>query len=147
MNENILSVFEKHIGKQESGKQNIKTLRNIKDTNSIIGALQTIDITLKKCSPLLNQPHLIKEMIEKCSFMGEALFGVEISIPNLEESFYIEKIQDLLQCNSIEDVEHFILDKREEIKTLLECIFESLNQDDEEYRPSHTQQTSLEKFF
>lgn len=148
MSDNILSIFEKHIGKQQGGSQNIKALKNIKDINSIIGALQTIDLTLKKCLTCLDQPHIVEEMIAKCSFMGEALFGVEISIPHIQESFYIEKLQDLLQCNSAEDVEHFIADKRDEIKGLLQCIFESLNhEEDNDYTISPTQQISLEKFF
>lgn len=147
MSENILSVFEKHIGKQQNLAQNTKVIKTIKDTNSIIGALQTIDLALKKCLNSLEQPKLIEEIVSKCSFMGEALFGVEISIPLIGESFYIEKPQDLLQCNSSEDVGHFLADKREEIKGLLQCIFESLNQEDNDYAMPHTQQISLEKFF
>lgn len=147
MNKNVLSVFEKHIGKQQNPSQNTRIIRNIKDTNTIIGVLQTIDLALKKSLTSLNEPDLIEEIVSKCSFMGEALFGVEISIPIIQENFYIEKLQDLLQCNSIEDIEHFIIDKREEIKELLQCIFESLNQEDNDYTMHHTQQISLEKFF
>lgn len=147
MNNNILSVFEKHIGKQQSSHQNTRVMKNIKDTNTMIGILQTLDLALKKSLASLNQPNLVEEIVSKCSFMGEALFGVEISIPMIQESFYVEKLQDLLQCNSTDDVEHFIIDKREEIKGLLQCIFESLNQEDSDYTMHHTQQISLEKFF
>lgn len=148
MSKNILSVFEKHIGKQQNFDQkNIKIIKNIKDTNSIIGALQTIDLALKKCLASIDQPKLIEEIVSKCSFMGETLFQAEISIPIIAKSFYIEKIQDLLECNSIEEIKEFIHDKREEIKELLSCIFEALNQEDDEYALPQTQQISLEKFF
>lgn len=147
MNKNVISVFEKHLGKQQNPNQNIRIMRNIKDTNTVIGVLQTIDLALKKSLTSLNQPDLVEEIVSKCSFMGEALFGVEISIPIIQENFYVEKLQDLLQCNPIEDIEHFIIDKRGEIKGLLQCIFESLSQEDNDYTIHHTQQTSLEKFF
>lgn len=148
MSEKILSIFEKHIGKQQNANCNRRIIENIKDTNAIIGALQTIDLALKKSLNCLEHPDRIATIVDQCSFMGQSLFDAEISIAPIHESFYIEKLQDVLQCNSIEETKYFIQDKQEEIKRLLGCIFQSLDDaDDHAQLTSNTKPISLEKFF
>lgn len=147
MDNKILSIFQKHIGNQESFAQKTRAIENIKDTNSIIGALQTLDLALKKCHSSIHETQRIEEIISRCLFMGEALFDREIQIPILQKNLYVANIHDLLKSNSIEEVEHFIIDKREEIQALLGGIFENLNQEDDCYTSPQKQAIHLEKFF
>ncbi|WP_027326750.1 flagellar FLiS export co-chaperone [Helicobacter pametensis] len=124
-----LSIFEKHLGKQEIHTS--KLTRNITDTNQLIGILQTLNKCLKQCLEELNHHEKVKELIKNCTFMGENLFEREFALPNTNRHFYIDDLSSLIEINSKEDITSFIQDKQQEISIILDEIFASLDQEDD----------------
>ena len=127
MNKNILSIFEKHLGAQTPTRTQL-TL-NIKDTNEIIGALQTINSALKKCQNSIHSPQEINQIVSSCFFMEKPLFGRKIFIPTIEEDFFIENLDEMIQ-NNHQNIQSYIQSKREEIDQILETILEALDKQD-----------------
>lgn len=118
MDNNILDIFKKHIGDIggiNTNKQDFSTTLNatymknacvkqfsedMKGANEFIGALQKLDISLKKIAKLLSENMYsdansdtlgeeIKLMSQNCTFMNVALFDSELALSTQEREFKI----------------------------------------------------------
>lgn len=144
MNQNILSIFQKHLGSQSQMQDKITT--DIKSTNELIGSLQSLDSALKKCQ---NSPYCeeeIEQIVSNCFFMEKPLFGREIFIPATGEIFFVQDLTEMFQSHSQENLSSYIQNKREEIKEILEIIFEALDKQ-ECSSPQHNKQILQAKNF
>ncbi|TQR32360.1 hypothetical protein DMB92_04480 [Campylobacter sp. MIT 99-7217] len=134
-----LEIFKKHLGEVE-GKSEFKAKQfcsQISDANDFIGALQILDLNLKKVLKNLNE-HLASadlvdenqkrmldvqasQLIQTCSFMGENLYdsSFKVSVGNESFSFEIQNPLLVLEHDDFSGVISYIEDKREEIASLL----------------------------
>ncbi|CBG39622.1 flagellar FLiS export co-chaperone [Helicobacter mustelae] len=150
MDKDFLKTLKKHLDGIEGAEFEVKNMRNssrknhqfgedIKSANEFIGALQVVDIALKK---ILNEAknidgefeetntqydrvsYNIEQLIEKCSFMGMALFDVNIStnFGGTEISFDIVSPMAFILQKDMESLCGYVGDKREEIKQKLSLI-------------------------
>lgn len=135
---NELQILKKHLGEVEAmGKFKATQLcSQINDINDFIGALQVLDLALKKIQQSLNErlsdlklddmqkralDANVSQLIQNCSFMGTALFGNIFNVYAGKELFEFEIANPLLvlEKSDFEGVLSYIEDKREEISTLL----------------------------
>lgn len=142
---NELDILKKHlgevVGKSEFSAKELSS--QINDANDFIGALQMLDLSLKKVQKNIqerNSPELSSEeqkrsldaqsaaIIQNCSFMGESLFDTSLSVSVGKENFSFE-IQNpllVLEKAGYEGVLAYIEDKREELDALLESIGDAI---------------------
>lgn len=116
---------------------------DMKSANEFIGALQILDNALKK---LLIQIQIVlidddfksndfqsleglvsqevNEIIEKCSFMGTALFGNTLSVFGGEDEICIEILNplDFLNNGGYENMSAYIEDKRADVNNCLKLV-------------------------
>lgn len=153
----ILDLFKKHLkdidganfettSLRQSKMKNVKFGEDIKSANELIGALQTMDITLKKI--LIEAQNIdndfeetalqydrvcynIGQLIEKCSFMGMGLFDVTMSTEfgGREIAFDIASPMSFVQQRDFESLREYLQDKREEIKQKLALISKRISGD------------------
>ncbi|MBK1971359.1 hypothetical protein JG677_00390 [Campylobacter sp. TTU-622] len=133
-----LNTLKKHLGevKEMSRFEAKRICSQINDANDFIGALQVLDLTLKKVSQNINQRlelnHLddiqkrtldanVASLIQNCSFMSVTLFGNIFNVYAGEQLFEFEITNPLLMLenNGYEGILSYIEDKRDEIKTIL----------------------------
>ncbi|KGI56662.1 flagellar FLiS export co-chaperone [Campylobacter sp. MIT 97-5078] len=132
-----LEIFKKHLGEVKAqGEFDAKQVcTQINDANDFIGALQVLDLSLKKIEQNLKariDEDLSQEqkrgfdaqtsqLIQNSSFMGNSLFDNSFSIGVSGQSFAFE-IQNpllVLEKSDYKGVLAYIEDKREEIENLL----------------------------
>lgn len=139
MKEDILSIFAKHIQvpqMHESRKDH--SMADIKDLNQAIGALQSLDLALKKSQASLSNPDEVMQIVSNSFFMEESLFEREICIAAIAQSVFVKSLDQVLKQEGIEATSNYIATKREEIQTLLERILEVLEQNPTSQASSHT---------
>ncbi|EPY7915698.1 flagellar FLiS export co-chaperone [Campylobacter coli] len=134
---NELDVFKKHLGEIQ-GVSEFKATQicsQINDANDFIGALQILDLTLKKIEKSITErldeqnddlqkrtlDATSSQLIQNCSFMGTALFGNIFNVYVGQKLFEFEISNPLLilQTSNYEGVLAYIQDKRDEIKIIL----------------------------
>lgn len=134
---NELDVFKKHLGEIQ-GVSEFKATQicsQINDANDFIGALQILDLTLKKIEKSITErldeqnddlqkrtlDATSSQLIQNCSFMGTALFGNIFNVYVGKKLFEFEIANPLLilQTSNYEGVLAYIQDKRDEIKIIL----------------------------
>ena len=138
-----LSVFKKHLGEIE-GVSEFKAstiCSQINDANDFIGALQVLDLTLKKIHQSLSQrtqslddlekrnlDAMASALIQNCSFMGTALFGNIFNVYVGKQLFEFEISNPLLilKNSDYKGVLAYVEDKRDEIKGILSQIGNAL---------------------
>ncbi|HEG4758302.1 TPA: hypothetical protein SEA24_000858 [Campylobacter coli] len=132
-----LEIFKKHLGEIQ-GVNEFKANQicsQINDANDFIGALQVLDMSLKKIEKSIlerideNSDDMQKrtldatasQLIQNCSFMGTALFGNIFNVYVGKKLFEFEIANPLLilQTSNYEGVLAYIQDKRDEIKDIL----------------------------
>lgn len=135
---NELDIFKKHLGEVE-GKTQFNAMQicdQINDANDFIGALQILDLTLKKIINNLNQRKQSDDMqkreldatntklIQNCSFMGTALFGNIFSVFVGQKEFKLEVYNPLLvlQNSDYDGMLAYTEDKKEEISNMLKDL-------------------------
>ncbi|KAA6227830.1 hypothetical protein FMM54_01475 [Campylobacter sp. LR185c] len=134
---NELDVLKKHLGDVDNmGVFKAKQIcSQISDANDFIGALQVLDIALKKIHTSLSQriDESLDDMqkrtldadassiIQNCSFMGTALFDNVFSVYVRKQNFEFEIANPLLvlEKSDYNGVLAYIEDKREEISNIL----------------------------
>lgn len=130
-----LEVLKKHLGEVEPKAQfEAKQIcSQISDANDFIGALQVLDISLKKIEKNLSERNLSDDayqktlnasciqLINNCVFMKESLFdsSFKVNVGSSEFCFEIQNPMLLLENNGLEGVLAYVVDKREEISNLL----------------------------
>lgn len=132
-----LEILKKHLGEVE-GQSEFKAKQicsQINDANDFIGALQILDLNLKKVQKNIserlddsispeNQRVLDSQnaaLIQSCAFMGECLYDHEFSVNVGAQDFHFE-IQNpllILEKGDFSGVLSYVEDKREEIASLL----------------------------
>lgn len=133
---NELEVLKQHLG-QVQGVREFKAKQicsQINDANDFIGALQVLDLTLKKIYTHINErmenndgvqkrtlDAISVQLINNCSFMGTALFDNAFSVYVGEKLFEFEIANPLLvlENGGYEGVLAYVEDKRDEIKAHL----------------------------
>ena len=134
---NDLDVFKKHLGEVQ-GLSEFKASQicsQINDANDFIGALQVLDITLKKIEKSISErmdenlddmqkralDAMASQLIQNCSFMGTALFGNIFNVYVGKKLFEFEIANPLLvlEKTDYEGVLAYTQDKRDEIKIIL----------------------------
>lgn len=134
---NKLDVFKKHLGEIQ-GVSEFKATQicsQINDANDFIGALQILDLTLKKIEKSITErldeqnddlqkrtlDATSSQLIQNCSFMGTALFGNIFNVYVGQKLFEFEISNPLLVLEKAgyEGVLAYIQDKRDEIKDIL----------------------------
>ncbi|MFQ6342245.1 flagellar FLiS export co-chaperone [Campylobacter sp. VTCC 70190] len=134
---NDLAVFKKHLG-EVAGVNEFKASQicsQINDANDFIGALQVLDMALKKIEKSILERRdenlddmqkrtldaMTSQLIQNCSFMGTALFGNIFKVYVGQKLFEFEIANPLLilQTSDYEGVLAYIQDKRAEIKGIL----------------------------
>ncbi|EHR2531695.1 hypothetical protein QWN50_000106 [Campylobacter coli] len=132
-----LEIFKKHLGEIQ-GVNEFKANQicsQINDANDFIGALQVLDMSLKKIEKSIlerideNSDDMQKrtldatasQLIQNCSFMGTALFGNIFNVYVGQKLFEFEISNPLLVLEKAgyEGVLAYIQDKRDEIKDIL----------------------------
>ncbi|EDO7705851.1 hypothetical protein QG946_000598 [Campylobacter coli] len=132
-----LEIFKKHLGEIQ-GVNEFKANQicsQINDANDFIGALQVLDMSLKKIEKSIlerideNSDDMQKrtldatasQLIQNCSFMGTALFGNIFNVYVGKKLFEFEISNPLLVLEKAgyEGVLAYIQDKRDEIKDIL----------------------------
>lgn len=132
-----LDIFKKHLGEIQ-GVNEFKANQicsQINDANDFIGALQILDLTLKKIEKSITErldeqnddmqkrtlDATASQLIQNCSFMGTALFGNIFNVYVGKKLFEFEIANPLLilQTSNYEGVLAYIQDKRDEIKIIL----------------------------
>ncbi|ECC0784653.1 hypothetical protein HL776_001440 [Campylobacter jejuni] len=132
-----LDIFKKHLGEIQ-GMNEFKANQicsQINDANDFIGALQVLDMSLKKIEKSIlerideNSDDMQKrtldatasQLIQNCSFMGTALFGNIFNVYVGKKLFEFEIANPLLilQTSNYGGVLAYIQDKRDEIKIIL----------------------------
>lgn len=148
-----LEILKKHLGEvQGKSSFDAKTFGSqISDANDFIGALQVLDLSLKKISKNIKercldgideeQKRLLdaqsSQLIQNCSFMGENLFDNSFSV-NLASKIFSFEIQNpllILENSDYEGVLAYIDDKREEISTLLDDLALAIEGDTQSINP------------
>lgn len=135
---NELDVFKKHLGEVQ-GMSEFKANQlcsQINDANDFIGALQVLDIALKKIHKNIRDRSLdltlddmqkrvldanVAQLVQNCSFMGTALFGNIFNVYLGQKLFEFEISNPLfvLEKSGYEGVSAYVEDKREELKNIL----------------------------
>ena len=129
-----LEILKKHLGEVE-GKASFEAKQlclQINDANDFIGALQVLDISLKKVENNIKErgsdemanralDASTMKLISNCAFMGESLFDntFKVNVGGREFGFEIQNPMLLLENNGFEGVLAYVQDKREEILALL----------------------------
>ena len=135
-----LEILKKHLG-DVAGRSSFdaKTLSSqISDANDFIGALQVLNMSLKKISKNIkdritnelsqeekrNLDAQSSQLIQNCSFMGENLFDnlFTVNIGSQIFSFEIQNPLLILEKSDYNGVLSYIDDKKEEIDSLLDSI-------------------------
>ncbi|EGK7561159.1 hypothetical protein IO476_000098 [Campylobacter coli] len=134
---NELDMFKKHLGEIQDVSEFKATqiCSQINDTNDFIGALQVLDLTLKKIEKSITdrldeqnddlQKRTLdatsSQLIQNCSFMGTALFGNVFNVYVGKKFFEFEISNPLLVLEKAgyEGVLAYVQDKRDEIKGIL----------------------------
>lgn len=133
-----MNILKKHLGEVEgiSAFKAKQICSQISDANDFIGALQILDLNLKKIhnqiSQRLNDTKLddvqkrtidanVSQLIQNCSFMQTALFDNVFKVYMGQKLFEFEIVNPLLvlEKSNYEGVLAYVEDKREEIATLL----------------------------
>ncbi len=134
---NELDVFKKHLGDIQ-GMGEFKATQicsQINDANDFIGALQVLELTLKKIEKSITErlddglddlqkrtlDATSSQLIQNCSFMGTALFGNIFNVYVSKKLFEFEISNPLLVLEKAgyEGVLAYIQDKKDEIKSIL----------------------------
>lgn len=137
MNQEI-DVLRRHLGEVEgmSAFKAKQLCSEINDANDFIGALQILDLNLKKIrdhvDQRLNDENLndvqktaldasVSKLIQNCSFAGTTLFDSAFKVRMGQKLFEFEIVSPLLvlEKSSYEGVLAYVEDKREEIAALL----------------------------
>ncbi|WP_417904342.1 flagellar FLiS export co-chaperone [Campylobacter sp. LH-2024] len=134
---NELDILKKYLGEVEAiGEFKANQIcSQINDANDFIGALQVLELTLKKIEQSITQrlddqiDNLQKrtldattsQLIQNCSFMGTALFGNIFNVYVGKKLFEFEISNPLLilEKAGYEGVLAYTQDKRDEIKNIL----------------------------
>ena len=142
-----LQILQKHLGNFEGvGEFATKQLcAQISDANDFIGALQVLDISLKKlennlkerCNAALSPEQAASfdsqnaAIIANALFMGAGLFGTHFStrIGSQEFSFEIQEPFAMLENAGFDGVLAYITDKREQISALFDELDGAISQD------------------
>ncbi len=133
-----LQILKKHLGEAElvGGFKAKQICSQINDANDFIGALQILDLNLKKIhnqiSQRLDDTKLddmqkraidanVSQLIQNCSFMQTALFDNVFRVYLGKKLFEFEIVNPLLALEKCdyEGVLAYIEDKREEISNML----------------------------
>lgn len=134
---NELDVFKKHLGDIQ-GMGEFKATQicsQINDANDFIGALQVLELTLKKIEKSITErlddglddlqkrtlDATSSQLIQNCSFMETALFGNIFNVYVSKKLFEFEISNPLLVLEKAgyEGVLAYIQDKKDEIKSIL----------------------------
>jgi len=132
---NELNILKKHLGEVQ-GKSCFEAMQicsQINDANDFIGALQVLDLSLKKTHANIKTLCEIKDenlltntslLIQNCSFMGIALFNNVFNVYVGQKLFEFEIVDPLLMLekSGYEGVLAYIEDKREEIANILKDL-------------------------
>ncbi|TEY03895.1 flagellar FLiS export co-chaperone [Campylobacter sp. US33a] len=131
-----LKILEQHLGKvQAVGEFKASQIcTQINDANDFIGALQVLDLALRKIHTSISTYDTnldesqkgtldanISQFIQNCSFMGTALFDNAFNVYVGQKLFEFEISNPLLilQKYGYEGVLAYVEDKREELKGIL----------------------------
>lgn len=132
-----LEIFKKYLGdvKLNSAFEAKQICSQINDANDFIGALQVLDLSLKKISKNIKERlegDLSEEekrvldaqsavLVQKCSFMGEGLFdnNFAVRVGGANFSFEIANPLLVLEKAGFEGMFAYVEDKQEEIDNLL----------------------------
>lgn len=135
---NELDILKKHLGEVE-GKTQFNAMQicdQINDANDFIGALQVLELTLKKLVNNLNQraqsddiqkrelDAINTQLIQNCSFMGTALFGNIFNVFVGQKEFKLEVYNPLLilENSDYDGMLAYVEDKKDEISSMLKDI-------------------------
>ena len=135
-----LQILKKHLGAFEGvGEFASKQLcSQISDANDFIGALQVLDMSLKRLTKCLQSSESVeqrgfeaKSIVQNALFAGESLFGTQFStrIGSQEFRFEIQNPLSMLENAGFEGVLAYTEDKREEISALFDALDEAIEQD------------------
>ncbi len=134
---NEVCMLKKHLqGIYDIGEFKAKQIcLQINDANDFIGALQVLDMTLKKIEKSITEridenldniqkrtlDAMTSQLIQNCSFMGTALFGNIFNVYVGKKFFEFEISNPLLVLEKAgyEGVLAYVEDKRDEIKWIL----------------------------
>ncbi len=140
-----MRILKRHLGEVEGlGDFKAKQLcSQINDANDFIGALQVLELKLKKIHSEISQrlsdvsldfvqkramDANISQLIQNCSFMQTALFDKVFRVYIGKELFEFEIVNPLfiLEKCDYEGVLAYIEDKREELATMLSRLAQAL---------------------
>ena len=158
LNKDILDTLKKHLAdidgtvfrSEMTRKSKLKIHKfgeDMKSANELIGALQILDITLKKIiteaskvdRELVESGELtqgvvfaIEQLIGKCSFMGMELFDATMSTEfgGEEISFSVASPMEFVTRGDFANTIAYLEDKREEIKQTLSLISQKISGDE-----------------
>ncbi|ANV98442.1 hypothetical protein BBW65_06370 [Helicobacter enhydrae] len=133
MEKTSISIFQKHLGSLEATEQiNQDFIRNTHNINEAIGALQVIDLTLKKCLSLGEDSQAMLELICNATFMGTAIFDqdIQVCLSSQSRQIAIRCIADTLTNNHPATLNKFLSQKREEIAEFLDWLMDLMQIDD-----------------
>ena len=158
LNKDILDTLKKHLAdidgtafrSEMTRKSKLKIHKfgeDMKSANELIGALQILDITLKKIiteaskvdRELVESSELtqgvvfaIEQLIGKCSFMGMELFDATMSTEfgGEEISFSVASPMEFVLRGDFANTIAYLEDKREEIKQTLSLISQKISGDE-----------------
>lgn len=154
LDQKVLETLKKHLKDIDGAEFNIKEARqskvktlkfgeDIKSANEFIGALQTLDIALKKIILEAKKADVqsniqldcitfnIQGLIENCNFMGVGLFDATMSTALGDTEVQLEVISPMsfVLQNDFDSVIQYLEDKREEIKQKLAFISQKISGD------------------
>ncbi len=160
-----LEILKKHLGdiQGKSGFKAKNLVSQISDANDFIGALQVLNISLKKISKNIKERELentsqeqkrmldaqSSQLIQNCSFMGEHLFDNSFCL-NLASKLFSFEIQNpllVLEKNGYEGVLAYVDDKMEEISKLLDELALAIQNDTEDMTYDLSSEFNLDALF
>lgn len=132
---NELHILKKHLGDFQNTKSEFQTkefCEQISDANDFIGALQVLNLSLKKLAKNIKDrsndaennatlDSLSSALVQNCSFMGASLFdnAFKVNVNKQDFSFEIQNPLLILENSDHKGVLAYIEDKLEEISSLL----------------------------
>ncbi|WP_158654725.1 MULTISPECIES: flagellar FLiS export co-chaperone [unclassified Helicobacter] len=165
LNKEILNTLKKHlkdiegtdfesIGATHSKNKILKFGEDIKSANEFIGALQVLDITIRKIiaearkidTELLEDAvqlncttFNIEQLIQKCSFMGKGLFDVTMAttMGDCEIELEVASPLNFALQKDFDSLIQYLEDKREEIKQKLALISQNISNSKKEDNAYH----------
>ena len=180
LDETLLKTLKKHLQNIDGATSDLKEPlmqkskilsfgEDMKSANEFIGALQIISITLKKAINIAKKsdtPHEIrlqiqeqlcleiKELTEKCSFMGNSLFDATLltSLGQNHFEFEINTPNSFLEEYDFENIIIYFEDKQDEIKQKLSLISNKISEannqrNDYDFTKSSLHSDMVRKFY